>query len=235
MQIQTLPKALMVAAFGSLFAVGALSAFAQDTADLAVKGTIVPTACSASFSGGDTVDFGTIKVADLLDSSYHSLGLKITNLHVQCSSDKAVHIQVSDVQSGTAITDKDMVALFQMDPQIGEVNMFGLGSTTVDGKSIHLGSYTIRSMNRSVDGLTLNPIYSDDDGVTWVGDNAHMLAAKPSRLNSLGRAQDTLTPVAGKEFIFPLQINAALNHGARLQVAQDVKLNGQAVFTINYE
>jgi hypothetical protein len=42
-------------------------------------------------------------------------------------------------------------------------------------------------------------------------------------------------PTRGQAFNIPLKITAALNKGSELQVAKDTPLNGQAVFTINYQ
>jgi hypothetical protein len=39
----------------------------------------------------------------------------------------------------------------------------------------------------------------------------------------------------GTKFSFPMTIKAALNKGSELQVASDTPLNGQAVFTVNYQ
>ncbi|WP_296224484.1 DUF1120 domain-containing protein [Ralstonia sp. UBA689] len=228
MQIQTLPKAWMVAAFGSLFAVSALSAFAQDTADLAVKGTIVPAACSASFTGGDTVDFGTIKVIDLPADDYHFLGEKTTALNVDCAAKKQVTFSITDSQAGTEITNAKMYTALG-NATLSARHILGLGTVSVDSKAVNLGSYSISSSSREVDGQVGTNMHSSDEGLTW-GSGTTFLTK--DRVFSVGDGKVLAT---GKSFKFPLKINAALNLGSELQVAQDTRINGEAVFSIKYE
>lgn len=228
MQIQTLPKALMVAAFGSLFAVGALPVFAQDTADLSVKGTIVPGACSANFTGGDTVDFGIIKLVDLPAEKYHFVGEKTTALNVNCAAKKQVTFSVTDSKSGTAITNTEMHTALG-NATLNSRHIFGLGTASVDSKVVNLGSYTIVSVNRTVDGLVGANMHSTDDGVTWKTDTTYLTT---DRVFGVGDGKALTT---GKSFSFPLTIKAALNLGSELQVAQDTRINGEAVFSIKYE
>ena len=230
MQHQTISKALLAAAAGSLFALGAPSAFAQDTADLTVKGSIVPAACSASFTGGDTVDFGTIKVVDLLPNSYNSLGSKDTELNVTCSVNKRVTFSMADAQSASRIADAAMVTA------VGAPNastLLGLGTGIANGTTVNLGSYAVQNDAPVVDGTGRFNIYSDNRGASWNGGAGKGWTIPDGTLFSAG--SDVRTPVNGQVFKFPMTIKASMNKGSELQVAQDTPLNGQAVFTINYQ
>ena len=238
MQRQTISKALLATVAGSLFALGASPAFAQDTADLTVKGSIVPAACSANFTGGDTVDFGTIKVVDLLPNSYNPLGTKTTALNVTCSSNKQVHIAVNDAQHGSAILDTTMQQL------LGRAYLatsgFGLGKAAVGGNpnSVELGTFVIKAPAPTVDGAVQGLLYSPPGSTAYLGGGANR-DLEPANLGggrwySAGRDNGAVV-ATGMNFIYPLEITAALNKGSALQVAQDTPLNGQAVFTIRYE
>ena len=84
-----------------------------------------------------------------------------------------------------------------------------------------------------VDGATRSLVYTHNQGGSWID-----LAGHPLTVNGSAEqytAANGLSPIAGKNFRFPMTITAALNKGSALQVAQDTPLNGQAVFTINYE
>lgn len=228
MQIKTLPKALMAVAVGSLFAVGASSAFAQDTADLAVKGTIVPGACAATFAGGDTVDFGTIKVVDLPADDYVLIGEKKTALNVDCAAKKQVSFGLTDSKADTAIQNTKMYTALS-GGVLSARHVLGLGAASVDSKPVNLGSYTISSNGRKVDGKVGTNMHSGDKGQTW---SSGVMVLTTDRTFSVG---DGTVLTAGTSFSFPLTIKAALNLGSELQVAQDTKLNGAAVFSINYQ
>ena len=234
MQIQTLPKALMAAAIGSLFAVGASSAFAQDTADLAVRGTIVPGACAASFTGRDTVDFGTIKTVSLCADTYTRLKTQLSTLTATCATDHNVHLSVADQQSASKIGDADMINSVGLGTSVSSANqLFGLGTVTVNGRAINLGSYAVEVRSPRVDGTALNILSSTDKGGTWSNAGTSR-SLHTTNTYSLGSG-DKLTPVQGKVFTFPIGVMAALNYGSELQVTEDTKLNGQAVFNISYQ
>jgi len=229
MQLQTISKAVLAAAAGSLFALGASPAFAMDTADLTVKGTIVPAACSANFTGGDTVDFGTIKVVDLLPSSYNPLGTKDTAMNVTCSSDKRVTFTITDLESASKIADATMVGL------VGAANashVFGLGTATVGGAAERLGGYSLHSTlagSPTADGTPQSSIFWN--GAGW----ANALGTYDGDGTWSFSGGSTAGPATGKSFVFPIRVTAALNRGSALQVASDTPLNGQAMFTIKYE
>lgn len=228
MQIQTSPKALTAIAVAGLVAIGASPAFAQDTADLAVKGTIVPGACAATFTGGDTVDFGTIKVADLPPNDYVVIGEKKTALNVSCAAKKQVWFGLEDAKADTAIQTAKMYSTLSTGV-LSARHMLGLGTVSVDSKLVNLGSYTISSNGRKVDGKVGTNMLSGDKGQTW---SSGVTVLTTDRVFSVG---DGTTLTSGTSFSFPLSIKAALNVGSELQVAQDTKLNGEAVFSINYQ
>ncbi|GCB06825.1 DUF1120 domain-containing protein [Ralstonia sp. SET104] len=230
MQLQTISKALLAAAAGSLFALGTSPAFAQDTADLTVKGAIVPAACSANFTGGDTVDFGTIKVVDLLPNSYNPLGTKSTELNLTCSSAKRVTFSMADAQATTKITAAGMYdVLGLIGGQRSPTYVFGLGTGHANGSAVNLGNYVLVPGTSIIDSVNYRVLYSGNNGATWNSAATSHLVSQG--LHSIGNSQ----PVSGTNFIIPMTVQAVLNKGSELQVASDTPLNGQAVFTINYQ
>ena len=233
MQIPNMHKAMIATVLCGLFSLGASAAFAQktsQTADMTVTGTIVPAACSANFEGGSVVDFGTIRLIDLPASAYHPLGTRSTALSVTCTSNKRVDFSVLDLQSSTVIDDAAMLTLLG---GVAATHVFGLGAATVSGSAVNLGSYQVVSPNRTVDGVPRNVILSTNDGSTWGAQNPGRLYNIASHRYTAGSSVST--PALGQQFRFSLDVTAALNHGSRLQVAQDTPLNGQLVFAINYQ
>jgi type 1 fimbria pilin len=235
MQLQTFSKALLATAAGSLFALGAAPAFAQDTATLAVKGSIVPAACSANFAGGDTVDFGTIKVVDLKAGDYNLLGTRDTSLNVTCSSAKTVTFELADQQAGSRIAHTSMANLLKLKyPTQAQYRLYGLGTGMANGAPVNLGSYRAGlnpSVDATVDGITKSILWRSSSGGGWTA------FAKDDEFFLTGSftAGTGSTASTGTSFVFPMQITAGLNKGSELQVAQDTPLNGQIMFTINYQ
>ena len=226
-------KPLVAAAVGAWLTLGAATASAQmlpQTADMAVTGTIVPAACSASFAGGGVVDFGTIKVADLPDNAAYGLGGRDTALTVSCASTKRVYFSAVDLQSASKVTGADMQAVLGS----AATFLYGLGTGAVNGTPTNLGSYVVEMPRGTIDGTSTMIVYSNDNGATWGGGGSldHLLA-NGSVLYSMGGV--LVPPTRGRVFNFPLRIVAALDRGSRLQVAQDTPLNGQLVFSIRYE
>ena len=236
MQRKRFSVALIAAAIGSLFAGGVSVAFAQLTpqaADMSVTGTIVPAACSAAFTGGGEVDFGTIRLIDLPANAYSSLGSKDITLSVNCSSNKYVTFSVADLQSASRVADAAMYTALatSADP----TTVYGLGTGVVDSTTVNLGGYSILSGQPRSNG-TAGPIrFSTNAGSTWRTDwtSAILTLSSDGRLFAAFSSAGART--SATSFEFPLTIRAALNYGSRLQVAQDTRLNGQAVFSINYQ
>ena len=232
MQMHSAFKPLIAAAVGGWLAMSAATASAQmtpQTADMSVTGTIVPAACSASFTGGGTVDFGTIRLIDLPNSALYPLGTKNVDLTVSCTSNKRVAFAVTDLQASNRIIGTEMQTALGTS---WDVTLLGLGAGTVGGTPVILGSYVVALGAPVVNTTRRINIYSPNGGTSWTGPS-DWIAADGARLHTAGST--ATAPVTGTSFTFPLIIRAALNYGSRLQVAQDTRLNGQAVFAISYQ
>ena len=223
MQRHRVSRLLIATAVGGWVAMSAATAFAQktsQTADMSVTGTIVPAACSANFEGGSTVDFGTIRVIDLPANAYHTVGSRDVALHVNCTANKTVTFTVQDLQIASKIADTAYV--------------YGLGEASVSGASVKLGSYSIAyrtSPPTTVDGVS-KTVLTRVGTAAWSALISHYTSS--GEIFSAGTSP-AAGATAGRAFYFPMRITAALNYGSRLQVAEDTPLNGQAVFTINYQ
>lgn len=235
MQALNLHKAMMAIAAAGLFSLGTSAAFAQQTpqtVDMTVTGTIVPAACTASFAAGDTVDFGTIRLIDLPANAYYALGNRSAQIDVACSSAKRVTFALVDGQSANKIADAAMYTLLGTPPS-DERYIFGLGTATVGGNPVNLGSYAVQGGTPTIDSAARTLIFSYNGGLSWGGVAS---AGRMSMAPWIISAGVTATaPTVGQNFSFPLTIYAALNYGSRLQVAQDTRLNGQLVFAISYQ
>ena len=230
MQQHSVSKLLIATAVGGWVAMSAATAFAQQTpqtANMSVTGTIVPAACSANFTGNGVVDYGTIRVIDLPVNAYYFLGVKDTELDVTCNATKRVTFTIDDLQSANAIRDAAMMTAVGFSG-VNAAYLYGLGTAVAGGNSVNLGGYLIEVGAATIDGMSRAYMYSNNNGANW---------GSPPRLvaKEMISAGSGATPTTGTRFNFGLKIRAALNTGMALQVAQDTPLNGQAVFSINYQ
>ena len=240
MSIPTISQAVIAIAIAtaSLFSLSTSAAFAQQapqTADMTVTGTIVPAACSATFSNAE-VDFGAIRLIDLPDNAYYRIpGTKDVTLNVNCNTGKRVVFAVTDTQATNAIADTAMYTL--LGTAAAPAYVYGLGTATVNSSPVNLGSYAIQMLAPTVTIAGVSaaraPVYSLNN-TAWYAANWMSKATAGFPTYSAGTTSTSVIP-NGTAYQFPLRIAAALNYGSRLQVADNTRLNGQAVFAISYQ
>nr|WP_254224454.1 DUF1120 domain-containing protein [Burkholderia multivorans] len=71
-------------------------AFAQSSAVLKVTGTIVPPACTPTFEGGSTIDFGQVSAR----AEFSKVGEKKTSLRIACTAPSFIAFKVTDNRNG---------------------------------------------------------------------------------------------------------------------------------------
>ena len=71
------------------------SAFAADSVDVRVIGTIVPAACTPTLSGGGTVDYGTIKADTISATDYTVLPEKQISFLDPCDAPAKVALNAA--------------------------------------------------------------------------------------------------------------------------------------------
>lgn len=79
------------------------TAHADDSAVLKIIGLITPAACMPTFTGGDTIDYGSIAAASLSPISANPLPPKSTQLSIACDMPMKFAVQAKDDRPGTAI------------------------------------------------------------------------------------------------------------------------------------
>ncbi|ABX18155.1 DUF1120 domain-containing protein [Burkholderia multivorans] len=136
-------------------------AFAQSSAVLKVTGTIVPPACTPTFEGGSTIDFGQVSAR----AEFSKVGEKKTSLRIACTSPSFIAFKVTDNRNGTQVTRgalrdaKDTVMSWLVPNLANEGGgilgwndqLFGLGKTT---KGAKIGAYSMQLGAAKVSGST---------------------------------------------------------------------------------
>jgi hypothetical protein len=226
----------------TLIACSAFSAFfatAADNVDLKVTGVLVTGACTPTLDGGGSVNFGNIPVGDLSPTATNQLGSRNINLTITC--DQAIPIgftttdnRLSSVQSLTvakgSATNADIAT---------PANLFGLGQTA---GGVNLGAYTIATVvgSATADGNAIdvlnNSIGADSNNRNWVKSASGSTAdggAGAVQVTSAA-ATGTLVPVAGKVFVYPLKVTAAVQGTNALNITTNTNLDGDTTISLVY-
>ncbi|MBR8059951.1 DUF1120 domain-containing protein [Burkholderia dolosa] len=156
-----LNPALGAIAIGVAMMGAAPQAFAQSSAVLKVTGTIVPPACTPTFEGGDTIDFGQVSPR----ADFTKVGEKKTSLRISCTSPSFIAFKVTDNRNGTqvsrgALTNAKDTVMSWLVPNLANEGggimgwndqLFGLGKTT---KGAKIGAYSMQLGAAKVTGST---------------------------------------------------------------------------------
>jgi type 1 fimbria pilin len=216
------------------------SAFAADSVDVKVIGTISPVACTPTLSGGGTVDYGTIKSDTLKADDYTVLPVKSLDFAITCDGNAKVAVKAINGRMGTAAggtedakgSTKPPVAL-----TIGG-NSFGLGLAGTK----KIGGYALQTSNLTYDGKTAVAIYNSADWAadTWIsyaggpGDKGVLININSPVLKESVAATGTLVPIAFKNLAGKLEVQAYINKGSELDLTKPIQLDGLTTLELVY-
>jgi type 1 fimbria pilin len=213
------------ALLGSLLALSATSAFAIDTADLRVIGTIAPTACTPTFAGGGVVDYGRITTATLSRTNVTTLPTRTINYTITCDAPIAL---------GTSWTDSraDSPNSNEMPAGVAASYAFGLGKHG----SANIGRYLLNQPRTSTtgDGNPVEVIVSDN-GSGWYApvQPYNILSRGTSRIQSYAPV-GTLVPGVYSEVSGTVEVTASISPTSTLDLTSTVNLDGLSVMTVRY-
>lgn len=221
----------------SMLALICLSATAQQ-AELKVIVTAEPAACTPTFSGGSTLDFGDVKSSRLSATEFTHIGSRDTQLTLACTSGPARLALRAAVDNRAASRVPGMAAflgpLLGIPSGVGDIHGFGLGK--VDG--LNVGSYIIGipAIGATGDGVAVDQIRSRDGGATaWVKNaSGGLLTTESTRWESWA-VPGTLTPAARTMIVQPLSVAVGINKTGDLPaLTRRIPLDGLVTFRIEY-
>jgi len=209
------------------------SAFAAESADLAVKGTIRPSACNVELSGGGQLDLGTISATTLSETAGTRVAQRSMTMTVNCDAATRFGISTADNRAGT--TGGTARAASGMIPS----QMMGLGA--VNGTAV--GGYLVRILNNGLvgDGNAIPGIYTQDGGSNWTANFRDFGAlgvgtvVQPG-IRTHGFANDGETaPAAFSTVTQPMSIEVYVNSTDTLPaLTGGVPIDGSLTFQIQY-
>ncbi|MDK9363660.1 DUF1120 domain-containing protein [Lelliottia wanjuensis] len=207
------------------------SAFAADSTDLKVQGTLIMGSCTPTLSSGGVVDYGKISLGNLKTDAVNQLGTKEITLTLTCESPTKVAWSTMDDQSDSIV---DTQPEIEGNPTTEVIDEFGLGKTA---GGVNIGSYSIITANNGdpiVDGLAGTVGISEDDAATWTkgGNGGAYSHNDGSRLMTYVDA--TGVPVAFTTASDILRVGASVQDTTTLAITDDTPLNGQATISVKY-
>ncbi|EIZ9495641.1 DUF1120 domain-containing protein [Cronobacter sakazakii] len=209
-----LASALMMA-FG-------MNAYASDSVDLKVTGTLSMTSCTPAFGNGGVIDLGHIPIKNMKLTSnglaYEDSADEHTkiDLTITCPTAMIVGFTMTDNKEGTV---PESMNSYQ--------GAYGFG-TTSDGKKI--GLYQLYKNAVTLDGADASLLYSLNNGQSWNG--AYALNHKDI-LFAFSKKDET-TPASGKSFDLKIDVTHYFEKSVVESVTDQLDFQGSTTFSLFY-
>lgn len=197
------------------------SAFAVDTANLSVIGTIAPTACTATFAGRGVVDYGLIPTASLSATAETVLAEKTIGYSIACDAPISIGVSFIDNRASS-------VGVL---PGWPYYNSYGLGIHN----GTFIGAYSI-VQDRTLatgDGAVVDMIQRNNPGEAWHSNPVSATEGSGVRIQSFAPT-GTLVPGTYSVVTGGLKVIAAIAATGRLDLSSSVTLDGLATMTVRY-
>ncbi|EOC1315358.1 DUF1120 domain-containing protein [Cronobacter turicensis] len=212
------------------------TAHAADSVDMKVSGTLVNGSCSPSLENGGVVDLGHIPLGNLSRTDTNRIGQKNITLTITCDTEIPVAWNVKDNRSDSLVELTVKNAFFNGSDCSASANKFGIGKTE---NGLNIGAYCI-SVNvpdATVDGNVGDVIYknlgSSANGWSKTGDGSARNYSPNNRYLSIADV-GSLIPKAGKVFVYPLMVTAAIQATDILSITDNTILDGSATISMVY-
>lgn len=197
---------LMIAA---LFA-SAGNAVAASSVDLAVKGTITPSACTPELSNGGLYDIGKISAKDLKVETFTRLEKHTMQLGVTCEAATLIALENKDNRAGS---------------EFDEGGGFGLGFINGTEK---LGVLSATLASAMADGVAVRTIIAWGDGpwevAEWVLPNYTVSVANNT----------AVAPIPVTRWTADMVLEPIIAATKNLTLTEEVPIDGSVTLTVKY-
>ncbi|SMB38639.1 conserved exported hypothetical protein [Serratia proteamaculans] len=237
-------KTLLATTLATITLISASSAYAADSVDLKVGGTIASTACTPTLSGGGSVDYGDIKADILNQDSYTALPKKLIDITITCDgmtklAIRPINNRPGSIGEGTSKASEkvDENGALSPNPSDGaNATVVGLGT---DGPN-KIGSYLIRFDSATVtgDNKSLVLLAYSDTGKGWMtGYNRDFYQRFIKNVNITWGTilkGDFGTPSAVKTMVGKISIQPYIAKASSLDLTKPIKLDGSTTIELTY-
>lgn len=186
-------------------------ALAASTTDLTVTGTITPSACMPTLSNGGRIDHGTISSKDLNQDRVTPLIPQSLTMTVTCDAAILFALNPIDNQAGSSLSRFN----------------FGLGLINGNQK---LGEFAISVANAVADTVPVLTIASNNQGNGWFLSSAW----NSDFYMAVNTAGNYNPPIAVKDLSMDLEVATTIARADRLDLSDDVSINGSVTFEMKY-
>ncbi|EIK71795.1 hypothetical protein PseBG33_5418 [Pseudomonas synxantha BG33R] len=216
-------KKIVGLTLGIAYLAAALNAHASTSAELIVRGTIKPAACSLSMTGGGIINYGDIPSGQLSPTAFTPLAEKTTPLTVSCGTTAArFGLKFVDLQSGSKVPG----ILNVLGGGYTEAHNYGLGA--VSGRKT--GGFAITLKNLRSPTTTLYPIMRVGSGAWQSGDGK--VAQSPSQHS--WRSSTANTPASITQLTGTIAVRPVINKSTKLDLGREITLDGRATLELSY-
>lgn len=187
------------------------SVFAASSIELAVRGTITPSACTPAFAGSNIIDHGKIAAKDLRQDNPTLLPKSTVQLSITCEASTFFAIKPIDNRSGTSTSPWD----------------FGLGFVNGDKP---LGSFQLTPKNMLADGIGVQPIASADGGNSWYAEWGWELQT----LWGAGAMDNPTILLPSRVLEMDLEVSTVIARADRFDLSEEVEILGSGTLEVVY-
>lgn len=207
----------------------ALAAF-----DLAVIGSINPTACTPTLGGGGTIDYGTILSSSLSATAYTALPQKSIAISISCDAPAKVGLIGNSGRPGTTAGVTESAYGQGRSP----ITLNGISGPAVVGLGLHgtdmIGGYAQWIDSIVLDGVNSVTMSKTVTGTTWRDATwGNLFDQNYSRVLTFGASPAT-GPVAFEEMVGRVLVQAYINKADDLDLTTPVVLDGLTVIDLVY-
>lgn len=207
-------KDSLAALAGLLLIAHTTVALAASSVDVSVKGAITPSACKPSLSNNGLVDYGKISAQDLNPSGVTELSKAFFKLAVNCEAP----------------------SLFGLVPQDNRSSLAGPNASFVLGRispTNWIGTYFLSMENVITDDPTAYPIYSFDNGSTWLFNPYNDVPV--NTITAFGnQLSGTRAPVPLADVSLDLVVTPYIFPKSHIPAGETIPLDGSATFELRY-
>lgn len=190
-------------------------ALAAGTADLFVKGQIVPSACTPSLERGGVIELGKLSHRDISEAGMTELPEVLIGMEVNCQGPTLFALTPQDNR-----------------PQMYTPMAFGFAKLA---SGAPIGGYWLDAGTMRADGAATSRLYSRDNGAGWIPADERA-PIEPQQLNAFGdRSSGAWAPQPIQLLELGLRVNAFFYPGNTwLPANEEVRVDGSSTFELRY-
>lgn len=204
--------------------------------EIKVAGTITPSGCTPTLSGGGSVDYGTMASDTLTFDAYTVLDRKSLDLTIVCDAPVKLALETKNGRPNTlaGVDSEDAKSGAGVSPikTIGwlkEAAVVGLGLSG----SAHIGGYVISAGGISADGSSGQLIVRDGRSGVWASGGTNLYGIGVKRQISWKKG-DVAEPAAFQTLTISLNVQAYINKASELDLTKAVVLDGLSTIELVY-